>query len=161
METNAIDQLKTEQQTALEAMQHERDNAPKIYADLLDPDREPQPRDAEQLRAVMEVLELDLATVEQHADARHSAAGLGELEAELAELDAERTKASQHLIDAEAEHQAILMAWPEKFSKLLSRCSGLEAQVDRLQRERSRIHDLRRRHPLAFGDADQGAGDEK
>lgn len=152
----AIDQLRTAETSAIESMQAERDNAPAIYAELLDPDRAPESGDSDRLREVMATLGLTLVEVERHAEARRLAGDLAEIEERIAKLDAERDDAMRELYDAQDHFVNIQREWTEKRDAMRLRNKGLEMSADALMRERERFLDQRRIHPLAFG---QGATD--
>jgi chromosome segregation ATPase len=147
----ALEALKNENASALESMKGELDAAPAIYAELLDPAREPQPGDVEQLKAVMAVLGLTVADVEAHAQARREAARLDELTPKIDALEEETQQAYREFLDADEEFRAIERKWQETRAAMLLRNRSLEGQGERLRDQQDRIKDLRKKHPLAFG----------
>jgi len=156
---DAINTLKTEHASALKSLARERALAPRIYAELLDPAREPQPGDAEKLKGLMAVLGLTVAQVEQHAQARREAARLDELQSQVDEADAKRTEVAQKIIAEHERFRKIEREHQERDLALGVEASQWELTLNRLRRDQSRIKDLRRKHPIAFGLAEQPADD--
>lgn len=151
MPSNAIDELKAQQQTTIEKLKSEREHAPAQYGALLDPAREPQPGDVVELRRLMAVLRLSEADVEEHAKARREVANLDDLTAEIEKVDAECREVTAELarereLFREAEKRHITRGGE------LGRKSRILAQTaDGMRDRQDRVHDLRRKHPFAFG----------
>lgn len=148
---NALEQLKNQEQTALEKIKSERESAPRIYADLIDPDREPQAGDVEKLREVMLTLGLDLATVEMHAEARREAARLAALQTEIDALQPKIEKAGKAVIDEYETFKKLEREHVERRVELGRVSDGLRIEAARLDQNQKRIPVLQRKYPLAFG----------
>jgi len=150
--TSVTDRLKTQTASAADALKAERANAPAEYAALLDPDRTPQPGDTDKLRQVMNVLGIDMPTLERHAQARRDALAANDMEQQRQEADAEHQRIVKRIAEADEAFSKIEREHRDNRASLVMASTAAYQKRDRIQREAAAVKMLRKRYPLAFGE---------
>ena len=132
-------------------MDAERAAAPKLYAELLDPNRPPQPDDIEKLNHLAGTLGLSAAQVQKHLQVREQAAQLGDLEAEQKRLEAEHQRAFEPLQAFDEETKRLMTEREEAREPLDDEMRRVKVALHTLSSRRSARDTMLMNHPLAFG----------